>query len=371
MNPADRAEFEEVFGTEALRKRRKKQKTSDRYAESWARRQGGTLPDMRAGNRTGKSFPVSPTDREDDRRGADDGLSDLDRNGPDAPQRRTSSWGGQWDHKMPVNNRSGKPQRYQVTRQRSEFIEYWQRVEEARQAHREAAANRDPEPTGLRLPLETANTPSRLLDVAGQVRLYALQTQLRLRPKPENVDVDRGPDSYWYKEGTRRYRWEEPAEPDEGGVAEELSLPHSDRDEDAYERLADGVRELSDAEDVEQWRMFLSTDEFRALDDELQREDERRRDEREASHRRAAAERAARMSEPRQRWVSATEFFGGAPPARDDEGAAQVDLCAHCHIDPEQTRRDHLCRWCKDSKKRNKGALPSEKAIARRRMNKG
>jgi len=41
--------------------------------------------------------------------------------------------------------------------------------------------------------------------------------------------------------------------------------------------------------------------------------------------------------------------------------------CVHCHIDPIRTKRDGLCRWCKDYRKKTGGELPPESVIKRKR----
>jgi hypothetical protein len=70
--------------------------------------------------------------------------------------------------------------------------------------------------------------------------------------------------------------------------------------------------------------------------------------------------------------ADATTFFGEeVHSADDDDEAASVEpVCAHCGIDPIHTKRDGLCRWCKQWKTRNRGRLPDDRAVRRRRERK-
>ncbi len=374
VNPDELADFEAVFGRDALRARSEK---SDRRSESAARKLGGTLPDMRRGDkpsavgpkgdwkrtpRTFRTVPVDPSDSAGDWwTGPRAGLSDLDKPGSlSRPKARDR-----------FREPTASVQGYGRALTREEYEGELAKLDAENEAALAAArAAREVEQVGVRAILP-ADLPQRLQDTAAAVREWAARSSLRTGAKPVNVDVTTTEDPCECC-GAIPCRYE-PVDRDE---LDGLATDPTEVDDEYYEATLDLAD--SDLEDVPAWAL---DDNGRPaqwwIEEQAKEQAEMERQAQEAHNAlMRLIEHAERESSTRQDnggWVSATEFFGGAPTPKNSEMQPSAedrpsgDLCSHCEVDPVQTKRDGLCRPCKTYRSKHAGQLPPPRVVNLRR----
>lgn len=336
MNPADEADFRAVFGDAKLPAASRPR--SDRWAEGWARRRGSTIPDMRRGahKSTAAVDPLDPSGESDRPRAAVSGLDAAQ-----FPAKRKLQ-----APRVPTGRVRGG---VTVALTLEEFTAELAKIDAAAVPARPPA----PEPQTLRLPIDGEALP-RHRSTLEAVRRFAVQTQKRHpRPASELADDESAADEIIA--GYGRVPWWTP----EWATDEELAEFPADQD---AEYDFGPLPEYDDLEDVPLWAL----DEYgRPFDWWLAEQAEE-----EAAHAEYLRQLMVSPAESRARtgdWLGPSDFLHEHRAAVVDGQDSAEPRCTHCGVDPIQTTRDGLCRWCKRWRTTHQGQLPDDRAIRRRR----
>ena len=285
----------------------------DRRTEGWARRSGGPIPDMRRGT---KGSPTDTTDTAGDALAADpsrSALSGIDRAEVVAERLLLGEPSVPTERQKTVTSRTGRKSKATVALIRDEYERELAKLAAKKAAPRKAPPS--PEPTPANTGTEI---PARLRGVAEEARQWSAKQKLGRRSP--FVDLDRierrhprdREDSDW-----DRYRWHDE---EIAAVLEELDGPDATTRRLRNRGRYGTVRPTAEEEYREgAWLLRQS---------------------------------------------------GHYDPHPDVRFVEPSPTCAHCGIDSVQTKRDGLCRWCKQQKKRT-GHLPSVEIIDHRRQRGG